>query len=99
MAPESGMMTEALSPAAPCVAWHCGDKDECHREEGNCCYPSHFYLTTTRMVDPRRTGVKRRLVPSPSSGWLRDGTEKSSRFLRPRASPTAQTPPHTGPPR
>src|SRR2546427_201362 len=57
------MMTEAVSPAAPCVAWHCGDKDECHREEGNCCYPSHFYLTTTRMVDPRRTGVKRRLVP------------------------------------
>jgi len=55
------MMTEAVSPVAPCVAWHCGNKDECNREEGNCCYPSHFYLTTTRMVDPRQIGVKRRL--------------------------------------
>ncbi len=54
-------MTEAVSPVAPCVAWHCGNKDECNREEGNCCYPSHFYLTTTRMVDPRQIGVKRRL--------------------------------------
>src|SRR2546425_11417872 len=60
MAPESGVMTEA---AAPCVALHCGDKDKCNREEGNCYYLSHFYLTTTRMVDPRRTGVKRHLVP------------------------------------
>src|SRR2546425_1256559 len=61
MAPEPGMMTEAVSPVAPCVAWRCGNKDECNREEGNCCYPSHFYLTTTRMVDPRQIGVKRRL--------------------------------------
>jgi len=27
------------------VAWHCGNKDECNREEGNRRYPSHFSLT------------------------------------------------------
>src|SRR6266852_3500187 len=74
MAPEPGMMTEAVSPVAPCVAWRCGNKDECNREEENCCYPSHLYLTTTRMVDPRQTGVKRRLV---SVGFETDKEIKS----------------------
>ena len=47
MAPKP-MMTEpvaAMPPVAPGVAWHCGNKDECNREEGNRCYPSHFSLT------------------------------------------------------
>ena len=83
-----------MAPVTPCGAWHCGNKDECNGEEGNCYYPSHFYLTTTRNGRPQAN----RCQTSPSSGWLQDGTEKSSRFLRPRASPTAQTPPHTGTP-
>src|SRR5713101_4501660 len=74
MAPEPGMMTEAVSPVAPCVALRCDNNDECNREEGNCSYPSHLYLTTTRMVDPRQTGVKRRLV---SVGFETDKEIKS----------------------
>src|SRR6266508_3736054 len=90
MAPESGMMTEALSPAAPCVAWHSGNKDECNREEGDCCYPSHFYLTTTRNGRPQAN----RCQTSPSSGWLQDGREIKSVSASSGVTHRSNTTPH-----
>src|SRR6266849_3874951 len=59
VAPEPMMMTEAVAPvapvpaavpavsaSAPCMARHCGNEQECNREEGNRRDPSHVYLTT-----------------------------------------------------
>ena len=84
------VMTEAVAPvpavpaSAPCMAWHYGNEQECNREEGNRHYPSHFYLTTSETVDPRQTGVKRRLVSTDFDG----GPGRGPLLL---ASPTVPT--------
>jgi hypothetical protein len=51
-----------MTTVARCIAWHCGNEPEYNREEGDGCCPSHFDLTTAGRLDPRPTGVKRRLV-------------------------------------
>ena len=34
----------AVPASAPCIAWHCGNEQECNRQEGNRRHPSHFTL-------------------------------------------------------